>query len=41
MSLRALKINTDFILKTDPKLWEDSAIYMENQNRVKPLKVIN
>jgi hypothetical protein len=40
-ALRALKINTDFILKTDPELWEDSAVYLEDQNRVRSLKVIN
>jgi hypothetical protein len=39
-ALRALKINTDFILKMVPKLWEYSAICFENQNRVKSLKVV-
>jgi hypothetical protein len=31
-ALRALKINTDFILKMVSKIWEYSAICLENQN---------
>jgi hypothetical protein len=40
-SLRTLRINTEFILNSDPPTWNNSPDYEANENIIMALKVVN